>query len=386
MEITSLTNMGQGVARVDGWVVMVPFVIPGEFVKVRVYRNHKNYSEADLLEVLRPSEDRVSAPCPVFGVCGGCQYQMLGYEAQLIWKQRQVAELLQHMAKVEFPVKPVIASPATYGYRAKLTPHFAKPKEQAVGAIGFLAAGSRSRLVDVPHCPIALPEINQALALEREALREGKKQFKNGATLLLRSCREGVLTNPKGAATTEVNGLVFEFDAGGFFQNNPFILPAFTAYAARMASAQGARFLIDAYCGSGLFALTAARHFERVLGIELDEGAVARASRNAQRNNLPHAEFRAGQAERIFEAAIDFPPQETAVIIDPPRKGCDEAFLEQLSHFAPQTIVYISCNPSTQWRDMPFLLSRKYELKEIQPFDLFPQTKHLESVVTLTKV
>jgi 23S rRNA (uracil1939-C5)-methyltransferase/tRNA (uracil-5-)-methyltransferase len=128
LEIATLTNLGVGLGRVQvgegKWVVMVPFTLPGEKVRVRIYRNHKNFSEADLLEVLTPSPHRVDPQCPLFGRCGGCQYQHLAYAEQLKWKRQQVEELLKYMANVEFPVAPVIPSPREFGYRSKLTPHF----------------------------------------------------------------------------------------------------------------------------------------------------------------------------------------------------------------------------------------------------------------------
>jgi tRNA/tmRNA/rRNA uracil-C5-methylase (TrmA/RlmC/RlmD family) len=133
LEIVTLTNLGVGLGRhpikdpVTGeeskWVVMVPFALPGETVKARAFRNHKNYSEADLIEVLTPSPHRVSPPCPLFAKCGGCQYQNFTYSEQLIWKQRQVAELVQHMVGLDFPVSPVVGSPQQYAYRSKITPH-----------------------------------------------------------------------------------------------------------------------------------------------------------------------------------------------------------------------------------------------------------------------
>ena len=165
---------------------MVPFTLPGEKVRVRVYRNHKNYSEADLLEVLTPSPHRQEPRCALFGRCGGCQYQHLAYPEQLKWKQQQVTELLKYMAGVEFPVAPVIASPKEFGYRSKITPHFhAQENTGAPGAplsaasgqdshdlpvpavnlppIGFLKTGNRFALIDVPTCPIATAEINAKL-------------------------------------------------------------------------------------------------------------------------------------------------------------------------------------------------------------------------------
>src|SRR6185503_15427526 len=119
----------------------VPFALPGELVRARVYRNDSNFSEADLVSVLRPSPHRVEPPCPLFGDCGGCQYQQLVYDEQLAWKRRQVGELLRHMAKVEFPVAPVIPSPREYGYRSKITPHFEPDRDGRIGPIGFLRQG-----------------------------------------------------------------------------------------------------------------------------------------------------------------------------------------------------------------------------------------------------
>lgn len=385
LEIHTLTNMGQGLGRLDGWVVMVAFALPGERVKARVFRNDKNFSEADLLEVLTPSPDRVAAPCPLFGNCGGCQYQNMTYAAQLRWKRQQVAELLRHMGKVEHEVEPVIGSPQEYGYRSKITPHFEAPRDGGpVREIGFLKAGRRYDLVDVPRCEIATVLINDALPGIRENVRKRSASFKKGATLLLRDTLEGVMTDSNAVAHERVGPLEFEFLAGDFFQNNPFILETFVTYAIREARAGGARFLVDAYCGSGLFSLFGAREFERVTGIEIAATAVERAARNAERNGLANCEFHAGSAEAVF-ARISTPAEQTAVLIDPPRRGSDEVFLRQLFEFGPRTVVYVSCNPATQMRDLRFFLEAGYQLRKVQPFDLFPQTKHLECVITLER-
>lgn len=395
---------------------MVPFTLPGEKVRVRVYRNHKNYSEADLLAVLTPSPHRIDPKCPLFGQCGGCQYQHLAYAEQLKWKRQQVEELLKFMAGVEFAVNPVIGSPRKFGYRSKITPHFSahprrkevtSDKDQVTGEshpIGFLKQGTRFDLVDVPHCDIATPEINAKLpeirARTRQRLAAG--EYKRDATLLLRHAQEGVITDydaiitesipQNGAAATPPRNdsrpgsaaLQLRFLARDFFQNNPFILPAFTGYVREQAAGSGARFLVDAYCGSGLFALSCAPAFERVTGIELSATSVKFATENAAANNIANATFRAGDAAQIF-AGLDFPPADTAVVIDPPRKGCDELFLNQLFAFGPRAVVYVSCDPATQMRDLKGFLTAGYKLTAVQPFDLFPQTRHLECVITLVK-
>ena len=450
--------------RGHGWVIMVPFALPGELVRVRIYSNHKNYSEADMVSVLRPSPHRIAPRCPLFGTCGGCQYQNLTYTEQLRWKQQHVTEVLQHMARIDFPVNPVHPSPCEFGYRSKLTPHFecgarnsdfgtqrafgTEPSESvsergnspgssptiphsALGTprssffpIGFLKQSSRFALVDVPQCPIATDAINARLPAARAEIRAkaAAGAYQRGATVLLRHSLEGVTSDFEATITEEIpyeticddnstgtpagakpdttsapasaiphsairdphSSVRLRFLARDFFQNNPFILPAFTGYVREQAAASGARFLVDAYCGSGLFALTSARRFERVTGIEISASSVRWAQENAAANGIANTTFRAGDASAIF-AGLDFPAADTAVVIDPPRRGCDEAFLHQLVAYGPRTIVYVSCDPATQMRDLATLIPAGYTLTAVQPFDLFPQTRHLECVITLQK-
>jgi len=356
-------------------------------VKARVFRNHKNFSEADLVTVLTPSPHRITPPCPVFATCGGCQYQNLSYDEQLAWKRRQVEELLKFMAGVEFHVSPVIGSPVQYGYRSKITPHFNAPRDDGRELpIGFLRQGTRFDIVDVPRCAIATDPINARLTEARATVRQkaANGDYARGGTLLLRDASGVVTTNYDDIVTETVGDLKLKFLARDFFQNNPFILPAFTGYARDQAAASGARFMVDAYCGSGLFALTAAPAFEKVAGIEISESSIVFAKQNAAANHRTNVTFQAGDAAAIF-AGLTFPAADTVVLIDPPRKGCDESFLQQLFAYGPRAVVYVSCDPATQMRDLKSFLAAGYELTAVQPFDLFPQTRHLECVITLRK-
>ena len=384
LTIDSLTNLGAGVGRVGGWVVFVPFALPGETVRARVFRNDKNCSHADLVEVLTASPDRVQPRCPLFGDCGGCQYQHLAYDKQLEWKSRQVGELMKHMAGIEFPVNPCISTDRIWHYRSKITPHFERPRDGEIGEIGFLSVGRRSRLVDVPECAIAMDAINRALPEIRAGIRARAAHFKRGSTVLIRATGDTVETDFKATVSQRVGDLTFQFLAGDFFQNNPYILEAFTGYVARQAAAGGARFLVDAYCGSGLFALTLAKHFEKVSGVEVSETSCEWARRNAAANGIDNAGFLTASAEAIF-AGIDFPAAETAVVLDPPRRGCTPEFIAQLLAFGPQRVVYVSCDPATQVRDLKLLGSGGYRPADVQPFDLFPHTRHLECVMTLVR-
>lgn len=383
--VEGLTNLGMGLGRVDGWVVMVPFVIPGEKVRARIFRNFTNYSDADLVEVLEPSPDRVQPKCSLYTTCGGCQYQHISYERQLGEKTRQVEALLQKLGAIEHPVEPAIGSPEVYHYRSKITPHYNRPAKDGSQPIGFLRYGRRNQIVDVEQCPIATEAINQALPEVREEARRagGKKRRQRGGTILLRDVVEGIITDPQAIVSERVGDLTFQFKVGEFFQNNPFILPKMVEYVASEASAQGARYLVDAYCGVGLFALSTAPSFEQVAGVEISQQSVLWAQANAKISGIDNARFLIGKAEAIFNG-LKFPAAETAMVIDPPRKGCDESFRQQLLEYRPQRVVYVSCDPATQARDLKEFVAGGYTITRIQPFDLFPHTRHIENVVSLS--
>ncbi len=384
LDIVDLNNLGVGVGRIDGWVVMVPYALAGERVRARVYKNHKNFSEADLVEVVSASSERVEPKCPLFGKCGGCQYQHLSYEAQLKWKQKQVEDLMKRIGGIDFPVSPTHRSPEEYGYRSKLTPHYERPRHGEM-PIGFIMQGRRNTLVDVEQCPIASSSINQALPQARADLLARSSKLRRGGTILLRDCVEGVCQDNKAIVTERVGNLTYQFCAGEFFQNNPFILPELVEFA--IENAKGTKNLVDAYCGVGVFALAASKHFENVAGVEISAKAIECANVNARINSIKNCDFLIGKAETIFaDVAKRFEGSETSMIIDPPRAGCDVAFLEQLIEFAPQRLVYVSCGPDTQARDLAYLTQRGYKLEKLQPFDLFPQTRHIENVAVLSKL
>lgn len=421
------------------WVIMVPNVIPGEEVKVRIFRNHKQYSEADLIKIVQASPDRVQPQCPLAGDCGGCQYQHMPIGLQREWKLKHVEECFrQHKIDLTtatptttLDVQPTMGTEHVYHYRSKITPHYQAPggssgrkarkkRKQAqqqqsalehesnpeepmpsVEAIGFQRSSVRS-IIDVPHCPIATKSINEEYQKARGKLLQEPYHQELGATLLFRQANmdnQTVVTNHNEYMTTHVNGLAFTYLAGNFFQNNLYILPKMVDTvmdkAARPAATQGEEeelrmtHFVDCYCGSGLFCLSAAKHFDTCVGIEINAKAIAEAQANAQANELSHkCTFEASRAEAIFnnEQVQTFPRDTTVVMLDPPRKGCDEQFLKQLELFRPQRIVYLSCNPATQARDVKEMLSWGYTITFVQPFDLFPQTRHIESLAVLERM
>jgi 23S rRNA (uracil1939-C5)-methyltransferase/tRNA (uracil-5-)-methyltransferase len=292
--IENITNLGLGIGRYNGWVIMVPNVAIGERIRCRIYRNHSNYSEADLVEILEPSIERVAPQCPLFGICGGCQYQHLNYETQLKLKQQQVKELLQKLAGIDVEVAPTIGTDHVYYYRSKLTPHFEKNAQN----IGFLKMGSRFVIVDVEHCHIGTSAINEKLKILRQEIRQ--KTFKSGGTLLLRDTGNRVETDPTKIIIQRIGSRAFQVYAGEFFQNNPYVLPCFVDYIIRESAGEGIEFLLDLYCGVGVFGICGSQDFRSVIGIEINERAIQLAWKNAATNHMDNAQFIADSSENIF--------------------------------------------------------------------------------------
>ncbi|KAF9428851.1 tRNA(m5U54)methyltransferase [Podila epigama] len=455
LEVTigSLAQSGEGLAllpdRGDGWVVVVPFVLPGERVKARVYRHNWGYSHADLVEVIEPAANRLAQSdilCKYFGTCAGCQLQHISYPDQMKFKRQVVENAFKNYASKYFsilpPVDPVSESPIQSQYRTKITPHFEalNPKHQSAGIaqpvnIGFLQAGKR-RILDIEECPIATPILNEGMKVMREQVKANIASYKKGATMLLRESNPIVpgtedseevkttkicVTDHKANITEWVGKFRFDYPAGSFFQNNNAILPSLIGYvkhqlhlplsssstastsiSAPTASSEGTgttlnheiKYLVDAYCGSGLFGITCHEGFKKVLGVEISAASISCATNNLVLNKLSTetTAFHLDDADKIF-AHIDFPSNETALIIDPPRKGCSGEFLDQMVAFLPARVVYVSCNVQTQARDLEGLLDRcyakglpGYNVEAIRGFDLFPQTRHVEGVMTLTRL
>jgi len=399
-----LTSRGRGVARVlvedRDWVVFVPNVLPHEQVRIRVFRNFPTYSEADLLQVLEPSPERIEPPCPYANDCGGCQLQHQSMDGQRRFKTQQVQDYLDEHEVVYESVLPCMGTDETLGYRSKLTPHYNYPSKSRKGipnvfieAIGFQRASSR-QIVDIPSCLIATPQVNAAYQAKRQDLLANalNKTKKTGATLLFRQDSidsDTVISVHQKYMTTNVLGKAFRYRAGNFFQNNYYLLPIIVQRMQEQAcqpttSGQQLRYLADCYCGSGLFAISLAQDFDKVVGIEINDQAIEEATHNANANNITNCEFRAASAEEIFGAIDDFEALQTCCILDPPRKGCSDDFLQQLLRFGPQRIVYLSCDASTQARDAA-VLQDAYRVTLVQPFDLFPQTRHIENLMVFEK-
>lgn len=438
--ISALSSFGDGIAISPNkdWALIVPFSVPGDVVETKVFRHNLTHSLGDFIRVVSPgpwrNDDLIR--CQYFGKCSGCQYQMIDYSIQLDLKRTTVQKAFEYFSgldEAEIPtVEPTLSSPKQYGYRTKLTPHFELPRKlksrgasQISGSTpaydsgpGGLAIGlaekGRRRVVDIEECPLGTQTINQTLKTERARVQSTIETFKRGATLLLRESLIPIdpnssepiddqaricVTDHKKIVREKVLDKHFQQNAGSFFQNNPSILGPFLSYmidelilpthkiprvGRAETSSDDERYLVDAYCGSGLFSISLAHHFTQTIGIELASDSLHYAKENAKLNKVDNAQFIVGQAQAIFKD-LKFPSDRTTMIIDPPRKGCDQEFLEQLLNFKPEKVIYISCNVHTQARDIKSLKA-SYRIDRLRPLDFFPQTYHCESVALLSLI
>lgn len=371
---------GAGLARTDGRVTLTPFVLPGELARVKLHDGVR----ADLIEVLEPSPERVAPPCPLFARCGGCHYQQAPYEYQVARKVEILREQLRRVGKIEYEGEIATVTGESLGYRNRIQLHVEN------GQIGYIAARSHDLVPLTGDCPIASPRLNQALAMVRERIHDPRwPKFAKSIELFSneREVQINVLDTEKPVAkrffewmesvaaieysTTFGN---FRVSPRSFFQVNRFLIEPLVETA--MGDATGATAL-DLYAGAGLFAIPLARRFGEVTAVEAGSAAVRDLEFNAER---------AGVKVRIEQQRVeDFVERlETApevVLADPPRAGLGKTVTAQLARLAPQRIVIVSCDPATLARDLAAL--SKYRIQKITLVDLFPQTYHLETVVSL---
>ncbi|KAJ5468849.1 hypothetical protein N7475_006601 [Penicillium sp. IBT 31633x] len=455
VSIISSIGDGLALAENKRYVFVVPFTVPGDVVRIKVVRHFlsSSYMLADLIEVVEPGPQRkgVEVGCKYFGECSGCQLQMISYEDQLAHKRRIVEKAYANFSGLVPELIPTIGetfpSPLQYGYRTKLTPHFEvggrgkgsnldENGKPIIPAIGFTYKNRRKDL-DIEDCPLGTDIVRRGLHSERERVAKNIQSYKRGATLLMRESTtripkedasktplkiDGINVTPNAdtgdvirtehenyieekRCVTDNNATTFEYvddyifsnKAGAFFQNNNSILSGFTEYIRSLAfpagndkDAKPIKYLLDAYSGSGLFTITLSTLFKSSLGVDIGEASIISARENARANRLPNTGFAAADAATLFKD-VPYPPDQTLLVIDPPRKGCSEDFLQQMLDYKPRRVVYVSCNVHTQARDVAVMVQGdekrdiRYEIESIRGFDFFPQTGHVEGVAILNR-
>lgn len=381
VELTELAPKGDGVGRLGDKAVFVTGTIPGERARVRIRRHRREWIAVDLLEIIEPSPDRISPRCPLFESCSGCQLQHVAYPRQLELKRQVVIRQLREHGGFEDP--PV---PATRG--ADEPWHYRNHARFTVkdGQLGFVRH-FRREFLPVPQCPIMEPAINEVMATLHGTL-QGASQCNvrvgrsEGALMIQPRLPEADGRPPSGQPTLvdELLGRSFRISAAAFFQVNRAQAEQLVELVRERVDAGQDGVVVDAYAGVGTFAVLLAPHVGTVIAIEESGPAVEDARLNAA--GLDNVQLRLGKSEELLgqlEGPVD------AIILDPPRSGCRPSALQAVLDHGPARVVYVSCEPESLARDLRVLVDGGYELLEVQPVDMFPQTHHIECVATLRR-
>ncbi len=443
----------KSLARIEGKVVFVENTIPGDEVDVLLQKNKKDWAEGIALHFHKYSDLRIEPFCQHFGVCGGCQWQMLPYEQQLKYKQQQVADNLKRIGKVELPVMlPIIGAEQTTRYRNKIEYTFSNKRfllaeelhNPSISAeenvAGFHARGYFDKVVPIIQCHLQ----NEPTNFIRLAVWEYAKQHKlphydirnhTGflRNLLIRIAATGeIMVNlvvayedkkmlfllleyiqnkfpeittllytvnskkndslfdqqpqvfsGKGYIIEKLEDFQFKISPKSFFQTNTFQGEKLYHITREFAELNGTQTVYDLYCGTGSIGIFVSRLAKKIVGVEMMEDAIKDAKENADINSLDNAVFFAGDVIDICnDAFFENQGRPDVIVTDPPRAGMHEKLVKKLLDIAAPTVVYVSCNPATQARDLA-LLNEKYAVTKIQPVDMFPHTLHIENVVQL---
>jgi len=444
LDIVGIGYEGEGIAKIEGFPIFIEGAIIGEKVKVLIVQAKKSYAYGKLLEVIEASEDRVEPPCKYFKRCGGCTIQHMNYKKQLEFKHERVKDCVSKLGGlskdlVKFP----IGMDVPYRYRNKVQ----LPVGLVDGklSIGFYAPRSHN-IIDMETCLIQ-DEVADKVAsivrawMEKNSIKAGSVNGgfnKNGeirhivirrgfttnevmvvivSTKNTLTCKDelieelkanvdglkSVILNVNKEATNVILGekcitlwgedaitdyigeFKFNISPKSFFQVNPKQTDILYHKALEYAALTGEETVFDAYCGTGTITLFLSQKAKKVYGVEVIESAIENAKANAKENNIENAEFLIGKAEEIIPNLVAEGVKPEVIVVDPPRKGCDIKLLDSIGEVQPERIVYVSCDPSTLSRDLKILTEKGYEVVEVQPVDMFPQTSHIESVVLLKR-
>ncbi|MTH54237.1 23S rRNA (uracil(1939)-C(5))-methyltransferase RlmD [Bacillus mangrovi] len=436
-----LTHEGAGVAKVQGFPIFVQNVLPGESAKVKIIKVKKGFAFGRLMALTEESPERVEAPCPIYKECGGCQLQHLSYKGQLDFKQKQVENVLSRIGKLDLDritVHPTLGMNDPWNYRNKAQ----VPVGEREGALvaGFYQQRSHE-IIDMQKCLIQQAENDDVVQAVKEICsRRGIRAYKeethkgwlrhimvrygqvSGEMMVVFVTRtndfphkteiieeitsrfgqvKSIVQNINIKRTNVIFGdetnvlwgeeyiydsigdIRFAISARSFYQVNPEQTKVLYDKALEYAELTGEETVIDAYCGIGTISLFLAQKAKKVYGVEIVPEAIEDAKRNAELNGLNNAEFGVGEAEVVIPNWYKQGIKADTIVVDPPRKGCDEALLKTILDMKPKRVVYVSCNPGTLARDLQVLEQGGYETVEVQPVDMFPQTMHCEAVAKI---
>lgn len=403
-EIIGLENEAQGVCKIHGMIVFVPKALVGEKVRVRITEIKKNFARGKIVEVIEASSKRCESMCPYYDECGGCNLRHQDSKENLRFKKEKVETALKKIGKLDVKVGDVLPSFKEDNYRNKVS---FKVEDNR---IGFYGEGTY-QLIDIDYCLLAQNEINDALTVIRNYLKENNNEIKSITIKFGNAMNELLIdiyslndkdieiidyltTNIKNLKTIiyndkivygtgyikEIsNGLMFNVSSKSFFQVNGTQAEKLYETAINLAKLNKDDVVLDLYCGTGTITSIVAERVKKVIGIEIVEDAIIDAKENLKINNINNVQFICGDAAKEITKIKE---NVNVIFVDPPRKGVDRKAIAVMKKLLPKKIVYISCNPVTMARDLSYL-NDLYEVKKVVPVDMFPNTAHVECVTLL---
>lgn len=418
--VSTLAFGGSGIVKDEGFAIFCPFTIPGEKVEGKITQLKRNYAVGEVTQIIEPSKLRIIPRCPYFGVCGGCQLQHMPLEEQLQWKKKWVKEALERVGGFEDvqveDLKP--SKPWAYRRRISLT---LVPQGNHYRA-GYIGLDGR-HFVETKVCPIFVEETNPVLEKIQSIVHELNAQGRERAKLSVLKVEneqfilefhfkklplnaEGILKGLIGAKNSpfkgilcrspsktlkwgdfsqsfEFEGLEFAYSSGAFVQTHPDQSLAIYKEVLDFVQNHAFSHLLDLYSGIGITSLLLSKPVKEITSIELDPEAVKLAKQNGKMNRVKNVKFLEGSVE---ERLLQVEGKVDAILLNPPREGAGAKVMEQIVQLRPKNIIYISCMPATLARDLKVLREKGYNLKDCKPFDMFPQTTHVETFVTLELV
>ncbi len=370
LTIEKLVYGGEGLARLEGKVVLTPFVLPGEVVRVEIERAKNDLWRGRLIELLQPSPSRITPGCPYFQHCGGCQYQHMDYAFQLEQKRAILREVLQRVGKIEFAGEIGVISGEPWQYRNRVQLHIEG------GKVGYFGQGSRD-LCAIDHCPIASPKLNETISkIDAPQANTAVELFTNETDIqvnvLDRVPRSALTALAALGVTTPIEYAGFQLSRNSFFQVNRFLIDQLVACA--LADARGA-WAVDLYAGVGLFSVKLAERFGKVTAVE---------SSSSSFRDLAHNFSQATVNTNVEDYLAGLNETPDFILADPPRAGLGKVVVRELVRIRAPRLTIVSCDPATLARDLQALIAGGYRIEKLTLVDLFPQTSHLETVVELS--
>ncbi len=376
IDIVKLAYGGAGLGYVNGKVCFVEKALPGERVRAQLQRDKKNFCTAMTVEILKPSPMRLQPPCPYVGECGGCQYQHMQYAEECRGKEQQVRDLFVTRLGIRpEQVRSLVPSPESYGYRQHVTLHYTPE-----GRPGFISEDNE-RVVPVEHCLLA----DSALEAAFEEVFESAPP-EASCTFWRDADGKMVTSRVAGLYPVALGGRTFWASTRGFFQANPAVTRKIADQVRSWVEDFQPEYFADLYAGAGPFALLAGREVPFRICVEAHPASLEALKHNAA--SLPHTEIVEGQVEAVFpQLAPRLASHRSFLFLDPPRQGMDSRLCEALAAFeGAAELVYLSCHPGSLVRDLQLILSaKKWKLREVIPYDMFPRTTHIETAVHLQR-